>query len=174
MFFRRGRNSSPAPTDTTNGSGSIVPTSQGTQEMPAANGKAASPPATAFATTMMDYPLTVQYIFQRAVRYFPNRELVTITADGAERSSYGELGPRVTRLAGALAKLGVKRGDRVATLGWNTTRHYECYFAIPCMGAVLHTLNLRLPSDQLGFIIQDAEDKIIIADVDLVPLLDPI
>ncbi len=171
MFFRRGRNSSPAPTDTTNGSGSIVPTSQGTPEAPAANGKATSPAVIPFATTMMDYPLTVQYIFQRAVRYFPNRELVTITADGAERSTYGDLGPRVARLAGALAKLGVKRGDRVATLGWNTTRHYECYFAIPCMGAVLHTLNLRLPSDQLGFIIQDAEDKVIIADADLVPLL---
>jgi len=123
---------------------------------------------------MMEYPLTVQYILQRATRYFPKRELVTITADGTERSSYGELGPRVARLAGALAKLGVEQGDRVGTLGWNTTRHYECYFAIPCMGAVLHTLNLRLPSDQLAFIIQDAQDKVIIADADLVPLLEKV
>ena len=123
---------------------------------------------------MMDYPLTVQYILQRATHYFPKRELVTVTAEGMDRSTYGESGVRVAQLSGALAKLGVTRGDRVATLAWNTTRHFECYFAIPCMGAVLHTLNLRLPSDQLGFIIQDAADKVIVADAEAVPLLEKV
>jgi fatty-acyl-CoA synthase len=142
---------------------------------PAPNGSAAPVAHPAIASTMMDdYPLTVQYILKRATTYFPRRELVTVTADGYERSTYGEVGQRVARLAAALARLGISKGDRVATLGWNTTRHYECYFAIPSMGAVLHTLNLRLPGDQLSFIITDAQDKIVIADADLVPLLEKV
>jgi fatty-acyl-CoA synthase len=171
MFFRRQRNTAPTTADT-NGTVALA-----SQAGPAVGGAApaVTPPASAsFASTMMDHPLTVQYIFQRAMRYFPKRELVTVTADGTERMTYADLAPRVVQLASALAKLGVRRGDRVATLGWNTTRHYECYFAIPCMGAVLHTLNLRLPADQLGFIIQDAEDAVIVADADLVPLLDKV
>jgi fatty-acyl-CoA synthase len=170
MFFRRQRNSSSSAATPQ------VSTVVHVNHEASANGSApaSSASSAAFTSTMMDYPLTVQYILQRATRYFPKRELVTITADGADRSTYGELGPRVAQLAGALAKLGAVPGDRVATLGWNTTRHFECYFAIPCMGAVLHTLNLRLPSDQLGFIIQDAADKIIVADADLVPLLEKV
>lgn len=170
MFFRRQRTSAPASAPEIN---TMAPPSNLAQ----ANGSApAAGPTSSFAfdSTMMDYPLTVQYILQRATHYFPKRELVTVTAEGMDRSTYGELGVRVAQLSGALAKLGVTRGDRVATLAWNTTRHFECYFAIPCMGAVLHTLNLRLPSDQLGFIIQDAADKVIVADADLVPLLEKV
>jgi fatty-acyl-CoA synthase len=125
----------------------------------------------AFASTMMDYPLTLQHIYHRARKLFPNREILTLVADGYERSTYGETLARAARLAAAIAALGVKRGDRVATLAWNTNRHYELYFAIPCMGAVLHTLNLRLPANQLGYIIQDADDSVIFVDSDLVPLL---
>ena len=127
--------------------------------------------APAFVATMMDYPLTLQHVLNRAVTLFPNREIATVTTDGMERTTYGEVGRRVLRLASALDALGVKQTDRVATLAWNSTRHYELYFAAPCMGAVLHTLNLRLATDQLGYIIQDAADKIIFVDPDLLPLL---
>ncbi|HEY7976479.1 MAG TPA: long-chain fatty acid--CoA ligase [Ktedonobacterales bacterium] len=128
-------------------------------------------PAPAFTSTMMDYPLTLQHIYNRGRRLFPNREIVTSVADGYERSTYGEVFARVERLAAALEELGVRRGDRVATLAWNSTRHYELYFAVPCMGAVLHTLNLRLPPNQAAYIIQDATDKVIFVDADLMPLL---
>ena len=166
-MFRR-RNRQPAATDGA-ATISVVPTTTN------GNGHAPSITAPAFASTMMDdYPLTIQYILTRATKYFPKRELVTVTAEGTERSTYGEMGPRVKQLASALAKLGVQKTDRVGTLGWNTTRHFEAYFAIPCMGAVLHTLNLRLPTDQLGFIIQDAADKVIIVDADLLPLLEKV
>ncbi len=164
MFFRRKPSTTPQPVV----QAAAAPVTNGT---PASSATSAAP---AFASTMMDYPLTVQYILTRARQYFPKRELVTVTADGFERSTYGEMAARATKLAAALARMGIVKGDRVATLGWNTTRHYECYFAIPCMGAVLHTLNLRLPADQLGFIIQDAQDSVIVADADLVPLLEKV
>lgn len=125
-----------------------------------------------FAATMMDYPLTTRHIFDRAQKLFAKQELVTITADGYERSNYGEMCDRAQKVASALNALGIKRGDRVGTLAWNTTRHYELYFAIPTMGAVLHTLNLRLSPDQLGYIIRDGGDRIIFVDADLLPLLE--
>ncbi|MDE3229511.1 MAG: long-chain-fatty-acid--CoA ligase, partial [Chloroflexota bacterium] len=125
----------------------------------------------AFAATMMDYPLTLQHIFNRGRRLFANVEVLTLLGDDYERSTYGETFARVERLAGALEALGIRRGDRVATLAWNSTRHLELYFAVPCMGAVLHTLNLRLPPHQASFIIQDAADSVIFVDSDLFPLL---
>src|SRR5256712_8390903 len=82
--------------------------------------------------------------------------------------------PRINRLAGALKRLGVKPGDRVATLAWNNNRHLELYYAVPCMGAVLHTLNLRLFPQHLEFIINDAEDKVLFVDQSLLPLLKPL
>ena len=90
------------------------------------------------------------------------------------RYSYADFHRRVHALAHALAALGVKPGDRVGTLCWNSFRHLELYFAIPCYGAVMHTLNLRLASDQLAYIINHAEDQVIFVDASLVPLLDPI
>ncbi len=133
---------------------------------------AGATPAAIHSTMMDDYPLTVQHLFYRAQRLFPSREIVTVTAEGTDRTNYGEVCARAQRLASALAKLGVRKGDRVATLGWNTARHYELYLAVPCMGAVLHTLNLRLPIDQLTFIVNDAADKIIFVDADLLPILE--
>jgi fatty-acyl-CoA synthase len=91
--------------------------------------------------------------------------------DGSRRASYGEVAGRAVRLAAALKRLGINQGDRVGTFCWNTQEHLEAYFAIPCMGAVLHTLNLRLFPDQLAYIINHAEDRLIIVDDSLVPLL---
>ena len=121
---------------------------------------------------MMDFPLTLQYGADRAKNYFANREIVTLTADGADRTTYGKVYDRAKQMASALEKLGVRQGDRVGTLAWNTARHFELYLAVPCMGAVLHTLNMRLPLDQLTFIINDAADRILFVDADLLPVLE--
>jgi len=121
---------------------------------------------------MMDYPLTLQHFFNRVTRIFPRKEIVTQTDTGLHRYTYGEWGKRAMQLAHALHKAGVVEGDRIATFAWNTYRHFELYFAIPCMGAVLHTLNLRLFADQLVYIINNAEDKVIFIDGDLVPLME--
>jgi len=119
---------------------------------------------------MQDFPLTLHHILWRIERLFPNKQVVTKRADGVHRYTYGELASRVKQLANALRRLGVKEGDRVATLAWNNYRHLELYYAIPCLGAVLHTLNLRLSPDQLAFIANDAEDSVIFVDESLLPL----
>ena len=121
---------------------------------------------------MGDFPLTLQHSLDRAARLFPHREIVTNTAEGPQRTTYGAWAKRVNRLAYALEKLGVKQGDRVATLGWNTATHLELYFGAPCMGAVLHTLNLRLFPQDVAYIINDAQDSVIFVDADLLPLLE--
>lgn len=123
---------------------------------------------------MMDYPLTLRPILERAYRLYPRRELATKIGADMHRYTYADLYKRVGKLANGLARLGVERGDRVATLAWNSYRHLELYFAIPCMGAVCHTLNLRLPPDQLAYIINHAEDKVICVDASLLPLLERI
>ena len=124
-------------------------------------------------STMMDMPLTVQQVLWRIERLYPGKPVVTALADGSvDRSTYGEVAARARKLASALAKAGIERGDRVATFGWNTRRHLECYFAIPCMGAVLHTLNVRLFDDQLEYIINHAEDQIIFCDRSVLPVLE--
>ena len=121
---------------------------------------------------MMDFPLTLQHAFNRAVRLFPKKEIVTQTDNGLHRYTYREWGKRTAQLANAMKEAGVVSGDRIATFGWNTYRHLELYFAIPCMGAVLHTLNIRLFAEQLEYIVNNAEDKIIFVDGDLVPVVE--
>src|SRR5262245_64394595 len=121
---------------------------------------------------MMDFPLTLRPVLERAYRYYPNREISTKVGPTMHRYTYADMYARVGQLAGALARLGVQQGDRVATLAWNTYRHLELYFAVPCMGAVLHTLNLRLPPDQLIYIVNHAEDKVLFVDASLLPLLE--
>ncbi|HEX2122570.1 MAG TPA: long-chain fatty acid--CoA ligase [Thermoanaerobaculia bacterium] len=120
---------------------------------------------------MQDYPLTLHHILWRIERLFPNKSVATKRADGVHRYTYGELAARVKQLANALRRLGVNEGDRVATLAWNNYRHLELYYAVPCMGAVLHTLNLRLSPDQLAYIANDAGDSVIVVDETLLPLL---
>jgi len=121
---------------------------------------------------MMAYPLTLQHAFNRAVRLFGRKEIVTQTEGEPHRYTYREWGKRTMQLANALANAGVQSGERVATFAWNNYRHLELYYAVPCMGAVLHTLNIRLFVEQLVYIINNAEDKIIFVDGDLVPLLE--
>jgi len=121
---------------------------------------------------MMDYPLTLTPLLDRARRLFPKKEIITKAGPNLERMTYGQMTERVARLANALEKLGVRRGDRVATFAWNNERHLELYFAIPCMGAVLHTLNLRLPADQLTYIVAHAEDQVLFVDPTLLPVIE--
>src|SRR2546421_821750 len=123
---------------------------------------------------MQDYELSLQHVLWRIERLHQKREVVTKRDEGIHRITYGEMVPRINRLAGALKQLGVKPGDRVATLAWNNSRHLELYYAVPCMGAVLHTLNLRLFPQHLEFIINDAEDKVLFVDQTLLPLLKPL
>ena len=120
---------------------------------------------------MMDFPLTLAAIFRHAADVFPRREIVTRRADKSiHRHTYADFAGRSRRLAGALQRLGVRPGDRVATLGWNHYQHLEAYFAIPLMGGVLHTLNLRLHADELAFIVNDADDQAVLVDRTLLPL----
>src|ERR1051325_6445231 len=123
---------------------------------------------------MMNTPLTLTPLLERAARLFPKKEIVSRTETGKHRYTYAEFHARVHRLAWALQKMGIQPGDRVGTLCWNSYRHLELYFAVTCYGAVLHTLNLRLASDQLAYIINHADDRVIFADASLKNLLDPI
>ena len=123
---------------------------------------------------MMKYPLTVTNILNRARTYFPRKEIVTRLPDGTHRYTYADLYARVCKLAHALTSLGVKQGDRVGTFGWNTYRHLEAYYAAPCMGAVVHTVNIRLAPDDLAYIINHAQDKVLLVDEDLLPVIEAI
>jgi fatty-acyl-CoA synthase len=118
-----------------------------------------------------DYPLTVQHVLWRCERLFSRKEIVSRREEGVHRYSYPDFAERTSRLAGSLRRLGIGEGDRVGTLAWNNYRHLELYYAVPCMGAVLHTLNLRLFPDQLAFVIEDAGDSVIFVDRTLIPVL---
>ncbi|MEA2384453.1 MAG: hypothetical protein QOH72_4424 [Solirubrobacteraceae bacterium] len=120
---------------------------------------------------MMDRPLLIRDIAERAERLFTDREIVSRTHDGVERSTYGEVLNRARRIASSLQKLGVKPGDRVATFGWNSRRHLELYLAVPSMGAVLHTLNIRLFEDDVRYIVEHAQDKVIFLDASLAEVM---
>jgi fatty-acyl-CoA synthase len=124
-------------------------------------------------STMQDFPLTIGSIMRHGVTVHPDSEVVTATADGSRRRSYGELGSRVARLANGLRSLGIDGDQRVGTFQWNNGEHLEAYLAIPAMGAVLHTLNIRLFPEQLVYIANHAEDRVVIVDDSLVGLLAP-
>ncbi|MDX3097620.1 long-chain fatty acid--CoA ligase [Streptomyces sp. ME01-24h] len=127
-------------------------------------------------STMQDVPLLVSRILTHGSTVHGRSQVTTWTGEGEpRRRSFAEIGSRAARLAHALRdELGVRRDDRVATLMWNNAEHVEAYFAIPCMGAVLHTLNLRLPADQLVFIANHAADRVILVNGTLIPLLAPL
>jgi len=122
-------------------------------------------------STMMDMQLTVTALMRYGISAYGDREVVTCTQDGSRRQSYAQTGARAARLANALRSLGVDGDQRVGTLMWNNSEHLEAYLAIPSMGAVLHTLNLRLDPTVIGYIASHAGDDVIIADPTLVPLL---
>ena len=123
---------------------------------------------------MMDVPLSLTHIFNRAERLFPEKEVVTATPTGRERVSYGQWAERTRRLGGVLDDLGVSADGRVATFSWNTARHLELYFAPPCTGRVVHTLNLRLFPEQLSYIVNHAEDEVIFLDRSVAGLIWPL
>jgi fatty-acyl-CoA synthase len=118
-----------------------------------------------------DFQLALPYALRRLRTYPGTGEVVTLTREGRERAPYPEVSARIDRLAHALRALGVNAGDRIATFAWNTQRHFECYFAIPCTGAVLHTLNIRLHADQLAYVVNHAADRVIFVDDTLAPRL---
>ncbi|MBM7646932.1 fatty-acyl-CoA synthase [Scopulibacillus daqui] len=124
---------------------------------------------------MMNTQLTLTQMIERAERYFPKKEVVSRTSPSKiHRLTYAQIGKRTRSLSSVLEKLGVKRGDRVGTLAWNQHRHLEAYFAVPCMGAVLHTINMRLSDDHLVYIINHAEDKVLLIDEDIVPIIEKV
>lgn len=123
---------------------------------------------------MMDYPLTINHLLERARRLFPKKEIISRTPTGLHRYTYAELYRRAARLANALAELGIRTGDRVATFAWNSDRHLELYLTVPSSGAVLHTLNIRLFPEQISFIVNHAEDALIFVDDSLVGTLEPL
>ena len=110
-------------------------------------------------STMQDFPLTITAILRHGRRVYADSECVTWTDDGARRATFAEVADNADRLAAALTKLGVRDGDRVGTFCWNTQEHLEAYFAIPCLGAVLHTLNIRLFPEQLAYVINHARGQ---------------
>ncbi len=122
-------------------------------------------------STMMEYPLTVTQLLRHGARVHRDRQVVTWQGDHARRVSFGDTYERIERLAQALGDLGVGEGDVVGTFCWNHQEHLEAYFAVPCMGAAVHTLNIRLFPDQLDFVIRDGGDKVIVVDDSLVGVL---
>ncbi|MDH2425722.1 fatty acid--CoA ligase [Sphaerisporangium sp. TRM90804] len=124
-------------------------------------------------STMPEHPLTITSIMRHGTGLFGDREVVTYTGTGYRRTTYHELARETARLAGALRGLGVDGDQRVATFAWNTTEHLAAYLAVPSMGAVLHTLNIRLFPEQVVYIANHAEDDVVIVDASLVPLLAP-
>ena len=122
-------------------------------------------------STMMNYPLTLAPILERAARLFGASEIVSRLPDKSlHRHRYADFHRRALALGGALQAAGLKKGDRVATLMWNHYAHLEAYFAIPCAGGVLHTLNLRLHPDDIGYIASHAGDRFLIVDDVLLPV----
>ena len=126
---------------------------------------------TMLASTMQDAPLTIRSLMAHGEAVFAESVVETFDGQGTRRATYREVAQRASRLAGALRTLGVGTGDRVGTFLWNTQEHLEAYLAVPSMGAVLHTLNLRLFSEQLEYVVNHAEDKVVIVDATVLPLL---
>ena len=122
-------------------------------------------------STMMNVPLSLNHLLERAGTLFPSTEILSRRPDkGLVRHTFGEYYRRTRALASALQGLGLQKGDRVATLCWNHHAHLECYFGIPAAGGVMHTLNLRLSPDEIGWIAADAKDRFLVIDDVLLPL----
>jgi fatty-acyl-CoA synthase len=125
-------------------------------------------------STMPDFPLTIGHIFEHGRDTYADSTVVTAEAGGSRRISFAALAQRAEQLAAGLRRLGVRQGDRVATFAWNTQEHQEAYFAVPCMGAVLHTVNIRLAREQIRYIVNHAQDTVLLVDASLAPVLAPV
>src|SRR5271154_5664500 len=122
---------------------------------------------------MMETPLNSWLLFDHSPRYAPEAELVSRTPSGeVERTTYAAFGRRTQQFMHALDHLGLAPGDRVATLAWNSARHLEAYFGVPCTGRVLHTLNVRVSPEELAYMLMDAGDRAVLVDPDLLPQLE--
>ena len=122
-------------------------------------------------STMQDRPLTIAALFAHGRTIHGSSEVVTCEGERVRRARFTEVAARAERLAAALRRLGIRPGDRVATFSWNTQEHLEAYLAVPSMGAVLHTLNIRLFPEQLAYVANHAADRIVLVDDTLVPVL---
>ena len=122
-------------------------------------------------STMQDFPLTITHILRHGRDVYADSTVATFDGQSTAEASFGEVGGRVDRLAAALGRLGVGPEDRVGTFMWNNQRHLEAYFAVSCMGAVLHTLNIRLFPEQLTYVVNHGADKVVVVDDSLVPVL---
>ena len=120
---------------------------------------------------MQDFPLTIDAIFRHAETHHGDTTIATAGPGGITRSTYAEWAQRTRKLGGVLDTLGVSSDGRVGTFGWNSQRHLELYFAAPCTGRVLHTLNIRLFPEQLTYIANHAEDEVVFVDRTTLPLL---
>lgn len=123
---------------------------------------------------MMNIPLNMSVMIERAEQYFPKKQVISRTSSGIHTFTYREIGERTRRLASMLKEIGVEKGDRVGTLAWNHHRHLEAYFAIPGIGAVLHTINIRLSPQHIIYIINHAEDQVLLIDDDFLPLIEKV
>jgi fatty-acyl-CoA synthase len=123
---------------------------------------------------MMDFPLLLRTFLLRSAKYYPKKEIVSVFPEFVHRYTYADYYKRVCQLAHALKSLGIKRGDKVASVALNDHRHLELYFGVPCSGAVLHTVNFRLPINHLAYIINHAEDQVIFVDEDLLMFVEMI
>ncbi len=122
-------------------------------------------------STMQDAPLSISHILRHGQQVHGHSRVATFDGTATRTATYGEVAVRAERLAGGLARLGIGIGDRVGTFCWNNQEHLECYLGVPSMGAVLHTLNVRLFPDQLAYVVNHAEDRVVVVDDSLVPLL---
>jgi fatty-acyl-CoA synthase len=120
---------------------------------------------------MQEAQLTLSSLLEHSRRVYATSRVLTFEGDGVREATYAEVGSRAHRLASALQSLGVEQGDRVGTFLWNTQEHLEAYLAVPSMGAVLHTINLRLFPEQLAYVINHGGDKVVIVDATVLPLL---
>jgi len=121
--------------------------------------------------TMQDFPLTINALFDYGRRVHADSRVATFDGERTRRATFAQVAERADRLAAALRRLGIRAGDRFATFSWNSQEHLEAYLAVPCMGAVLHTLNVRLFPEQLVYVANHAEDRVILVDDSLVPVL---